>query len=159
MLTLVARTYIHSSSQHFTRCLFFNYPLSSSSNTRQYHHNQNQSTQPQFSHYLINLQSWKLTHQPHEPTLHWNPRFRQHQQVETDEQVPSSDYWDSWFEQHQSPSLLPFSQRNNFISTDQVYFLDFPHSTSMPKRPRESSSSIDKSNKREKYSHCKFPFE
>jgi hypothetical protein len=61
-----------------------------------------------------------------------------------------------WFQQYQSLSLLPFSQQNNFLSQDKLYFLDLPHSTSMPKRPRESSSSIDISNKREKYSHCKF---
>ena len=155
MLTLVARTNIYSSSQRLTRSL-----LSSSyipSNTRQYFHSERQIASSQFSHYLVNFQSWKLTHQPHEPNLHWNPRFRQQQQeIEIEEQDQSSENWDLWFQQHQSPSLLPFSQRNNLFSQDQIYFLDLPDSVSMSKRPRESSSSLEISNKREKYSDCKF---
>jgi len=158
MLTLVARINIYSSSQRLTRLLLFN--SSTSSNIRQYHHSESQTTQPQFSHYLVSLHSWKLTHQPREPSLHWNPRFRpqqQLQQIETEEREDQSiENWDLWFQQHQSPSLLPFSQRNNSLSQDQIYFLDLPHSTSMSKRPRESTSSIDISNKREKYSPCKF---
>ncbi len=157
MLTLVARINIYSSSQRLTRSLLFS--TSTSSNIPQYYHSESQTTQPQFSHYLVSLHSWKLTHQPREPNLHWNSRFRhqQHQQqIETEEQDQSSENWDLWFQQHQSPSLLPFSQRNNSFSQDQLYFLDLPPSTSMPKRSRESSSSINISNKREKYSHCKF---
>jgi len=157
MLTLVARINIYSSSQRLTRSLLFS--TSTSSNIRQYHHSESQTTEPQFSHYIVGLHSWKLTHQPREPNLHWNSRFRQQkhqQQTETEEQDQSSENWDLWFQQHQSPSILPFSQRNNSFSQDQLYFLDLPQSISMPKRPRESSSSINISNKREKYSHCKF---
>ncbi len=157
MLTLIARINICFSSQRLTHSLLFNTSISSI--TRQYHYSESQTTQPHFTHYFVNLHSWKLTHQPHEPRLHWNPRFRQQQQqqlIETEEQDQSSENWDLWFQQYQSLSLLPFSQQNNFLSQDKLYFLDLPHSTSMPKRPRESSSSIDISNKREKYSHCKF---
>ncbi|CAF3404623.1 unnamed protein product, partial [Rotaria sp. Silwood2] len=108
---------------------------------------QNQLPQPQLSHYLINLHSWKLTHQPHEPTLHWNYRFRQQQHLEIDlEEDQSSEYWDWWFEQNQSTILLPFSE-------NQVYcpkILNFP---SISKRQREFSLSLEISNKREKSSH------
>ncbi len=153
MLTLVARINIYSSSQRLTRSLLFHSSISS--NIRQYHHSEGQSTQPQFSHYLVSLHSWKLTHQPREPSLHWNSRFRPQQQIEVEEHDQPSENWDLWFQQHQSPPLLPFSQRNNSFSQDQLYFLDYPYSTSMPKRTRESSSSIDRSNKRERYSPCK----
>ncbi len=153
MLTLVARINLYSSSQRLTRSLLI------SSSTRQYRHSESQTTQPQFSHYLVSLHSWKLTHQPREPSLHWSPRFRQQQQlIEVEEQDQPSENWDLWFQQHQSPSLLPFSQRNNFFSQDQLYFLDLPSSPTMPKRPAGSSSSLNIPNKREKYSHRKFFF-
>ncbi|CAF3551455.1 unnamed protein product [Rotaria sp. Silwood2] len=157
MLTSVARINIYFSSQRITRYLLSNFSISS--NTQQYRYIESQTAHSQSSNYIVNLHSWKLTHQPREPTLHWNPRFRQQQQqFETEEQEDnrSSENWDSWFQQHQSPSLLPFSQRNNLFSQHQLYFLDHPHLTSMPKRPRESSSPINISNKREKYSLCKY---
>lgn len=158
MFTLVTRINIYSSSQRLTRLSLFN--TSIPSNIRQYHYSEKQTTQPQFSHYLVSLHSWKLTHQPREPSLHWNPRFRQQQQqqlqIETEEQNQSSENWDLWFQQHQTLSILPFSQQNNLFSEDKLYFLDFPHSTTMPKRQRESSSPLNISNKREKNSHCKF---
>jgi hypothetical protein len=151
MLTSVARINIYSSSKRLTRSLLFNSSIPF--NTHQYYHSENQ---PQLSHYLVSFQSWKLTHQPHEPNLHWNSRFRQQQQIETDESDQSSENWDLWFQQHQRPSLLPFSQRNNLFSQDQLYFLDQPDPTPMSKRPRESPSSIEIPNKRERYSDCKF---
>jgi hypothetical protein len=154
MLTLATRINIYSSSQRLTRSL-----LSSSStlsNTRQYHSGESQT---EFSHYLINLHSWKLTHQPYEPNLHWNPRFRQQQQKIEIEEDQSTENWDSWFQQPPAPPLIPFSQRNNLFSQDQLYFLDPSHYTPMPKRRRESqtpSPFIEQPNKREKYHHCKF---
>jgi hypothetical protein len=156
MLTSVARINIYSSSQRLTRSLLSSNSIPS--NPHQYYHSENQTTQPQTNHYLINHHSWKLTHQPREPSLHWNPRFRQQQfqAEEKDEEDQSSDNWDSWFQQHQSPSLLPFSQRNNLFSKNQVYFLDLPHCTTMPKRSRDWQSPNEIPNKREKYSHCKF---
>ena len=144
MFTLIARINIYSSSQRITRLLLFN--PSTSFNTHQYFHSESHS---QFNHYLVNLHAWKLTHQPHEPTLHWNPRFRQQeqqQQFAIEEQDQSSENWDLWFHQYQSPSLLPFSQ-------DKVYFLDLPHSTTMPKRPSTPSPTVDISYKRKKYSY------
>ena len=154
MLTLVARINIYSASQRLTRPLLISASIPSP--TRQSHHSTSQGTQPPFGHYLFNVHSWKLTHQPREPSLHWNSRFRQQQQLtETEEQEQSTEDWDLWFQQQQSPSLLPFSQRNNSFSTDKVYFLDLPQVTSMPKRSRESSSIIEIPTKREKYSHCK----
>jgi hypothetical protein len=98
MLTLVARINIYSSSQRLTRSLLFHSSISS--NIRQYHHSEGQSTQPQFSHYLVSLHSWKLTHQPREPSLHWNSRFRPQQQIEVEEHDQPSENWDLWFQQH-----------------------------------------------------------
>ncbi|CAF1488521.1 unnamed protein product, partial [Rotaria sordida] len=92
---------------------------------RHYYHSQNQLPQPQLSHYLINLHSWKLTHQPHEPTLHWNYRFRQQQHLQIDlEEEDQSIY---------CPKILNFPL--------------------MSKRRREFSPSLEISNKREKSSH------
>ncbi|CAF0732824.1 unnamed protein product [Adineta steineri] len=152
MFTTVARINIYSSSQRLTRYLIPSFSISS--NNRQYYSIENQTTPPHITHYLINLHSWKLTHQPREPSLHWNPRFRQQQiQTEQQEEEQLSENWDSWFQQQTTPKLRPFSQRNNLLSENQLYFLDSSHLTSMPKRSREYESHTEISNKREKYSH------
>ncbi|CAF1211818.1 unnamed protein product [Rotaria sordida] len=146
----IQELYINETIIQHKKNFYVYFPLFSiSSNIRQYRYIESQTPHSPSSHYIINLHSWKLTHQPREPTLHWSSRFRQQQQqqFETEEQEEnqSSENWDSWFQQHQSSLLLPFSQH-------QLYFLDHSRLTSMPKRPRESSSPIHISNKREKYS-------
>ncbi|CAF1465331.1 unnamed protein product [Rotaria magnacalcarata] len=150
MLILVARINFYFSSQHLTRSLLSNICISS--NTREYHNDVSQNIGSQLNQYIINLHSLKLTHQPREPTLHWNPRFRQQHHLDIEKRVEdhSSENWDSWFQPQQSPSLFSYSQRTNTLSEHQLYFLDNPNFTSMHKRSRESSSSINISNKRKK---------
>lgn len=144
MLAFTARSHIYISPHRLTRSL-----LSSSlslSNIRQY----NQTGQPQWKDVAINAHSWKLTHQPREPKLHWSSRFRlQSDQKQFDLNDDSTtENWDSWFE---TPSLLPLSQRTNSFLSDQVYFLGSFSSISMTKRLRDSSTSIEVPHKREKY--------
>ena len=146
MLTLLSKIHIHPSSQCLTRPLVISLNILPS--VRQFHQSVNQ--------YLFNLHTWKLTHQPREPTLHWNPRFRQQQQqqqlqIDTEETNQSNENWDSWFEKHQSPTLLPFPSQINLLSENKIYFLNTPSTGLMPKRSIESSSNLDISHKREKY--------
>ena len=149
MLTLAARSHIHPSSHRLICSLLFK--PSVSPNPRQYYHREQPTSQTDLNQIVIGLYSSRLTHQPHEPTLHWNSRFRpQNQSIEIEEHDQSSINWDSWI-QHQSPRILPFSQRDNSFSDDQLYFLDFPLSTTMPKRSREHTSTVDLPNKREKH--------
>ena len=156
MLILVARINIYSFSHRLTRSLLSKYSVSS--NNRQYYHSESETTQSQFSDYLINLHSWKLTHRPHQPTLHWSSRFRQQFEIGDEEEQLSVD-WDSWFQQHQSSTLILLSQQNhNLSSQDQLPCVNLIQLTSMPKRSRESSSSTNISNKHEKYIHRKFSF-
>lgn len=160
MLTLAARIHNYSSSHRLICSLLFK--PSTSPTTRQYYHRENQSNQGDFNHFLVSLYSWRLIHQPHEPTLHWNSRFRPQQQqqpIELEEQDQPNINWDLWIQQQkQSSRLVPFSQRDNSFSEDQLYFLDPPSSIPMPKRSREHTSIVDLPNKREKYSPCKYSF-
>lgn len=85
--------------------------------------------------FVFSLHTWKLTHQPREPTLHSNPRFRISiaNQIENDS---STENWDLWFEKEK--------QRTNSFLDDQIYPLEFP----MPKRQRDSSTSIEQIRKK-----------
>lgn len=158
MLTSVVRFKTSSSSSpHYLTRYLLSY-ASSLPNTRQFHSNENKPNESYLTHFLINLHSWKLTHQPREPRLHWSSRFRQPKvQTEDTENDQSSEYWDSWFKQHQSPSLLPLSQQASSLSLDRIYFLDQSQTISMPKRSRDlQSPEIEIPRKRDKYSQCKF---
>lgn len=156
MLTLIIRHNLHFSSQRIPRILLPNIPTSS--RHRQYNYNPSVNLDSKVTQYLVSLHSWKLTHKPREPTLHWNPRFRQQQQQQLFETTEKEEHlsieqWDSWFEQ--KPSINLNCPKDNLIVEDQLYFLNNLNITSMPKRSRESSVSIDKPNKREKYSSSK----
>jgi hypothetical protein len=151
MITSVARINIYSSPYRLARCLLSN--SSFPPNTRRLHQSDHPRAQPQIIHYLVNFHSWRLTHQPREPTLHWNTRFReQNVRTEVEEEEQSSENWDLWFQQQQSSPLVPYSERHNSFSPDQVYFLDQARSVTMPKRSRESYSPVEIPHKREKYS-------
>lgn len=80
--------------------------------------------------FVFSLHTWKLTHRPREPTLHWNPRFRISKSNQTENDL-STENWDSWFDKEK--------QKTNSFLDDQVYLLEFP----MPKRQRDSSPSIE----------------
>ncbi|UJR28821.1 hypothetical protein I4U23_010045 [Adineta vaga] len=113
--------------------------------------------QSPITYFLINLYSWKLTHQPREPRLHWSSRFRQSKlKTEEVEDDQTSENWDSWFEQHQALPLLPFSQQTNSLSIDRIYFLDQSQTISMPKRSRDLQSPVEIPHKRERYSPMEF---
>ena len=147
MLAFAARSHIYFSPHRLTRSL-----LSSSlslSSIRLF----NSTAQPQWKDLAIIGHSWKLTHQPREPKLHWNSRFRsQPEQSQFDlEEDSSAENWDLWFQQFEKPSLLPLSQRSNSCSPDQLYFLDSSASISMSKRLRDASPSIEVPHKRERY--------
>lgn len=148
MFTLAVRIPNYTSSHRLIYSLLFKtstFPV-----TRQYYHRENPRD---LNPFLVSIYSCRLTHQPHEPTLHWNSRFRPQQQIELEEQDQPKINWDLWIQQQkQSPRLVPFSQRDNSYSEDRLYFLDFPSSIPMPKRSREQTSIVDLPNKREKYS-------
>lgn len=150
MLTLATKITAYCPSHRITHFLLYTFTIPS--NNRYYHYSSSSTTQSQFSNPIVSFHSWKLTHQPREPTLHWNLRFRQQQNFDTEEQEEkdqSSENWDSWFQQQQQlPSLLSFSR-------NQLSFFDPAQHTSMPKRQTESSSSPNISIKRKKYSDCK----
>ena len=116
MLTFIARINIYPSSQRLTRSLLFKSSIPSS--TRQYHHSEDQ---PQFSQFLVSLHSWKLTHQPREPNLQWNSRFRPQQQIKVEEHDQPSENWDLWFQQHQS--LQSFHSLNKIIHFHRINFI------------------------------------
>lgn len=167
MFNSVARAHIYSTPHRLARCLLSQPSLAH--NSRELRRSDHRAARPQITHYLVSLHTWKLTHQPREPIRHWNTRFREQNaplDAEQDEAVDQTgENWDLWFQQNQSSTLLPFSQRNNSFLPDQVYFLDQLSSLPMPKRVHESSSSspVEVPHKRERYSprkrfipHCAF---
>ena len=148
MLTLAARVHI-SPSKHLTRTLLALSPHPSS--TRQYNDkiDVDHSASTQAKHSIFQLFSWKLTHQPHEPTLHCNPRFRsreQRPQFDADP-TPSIENWDLWFQQSSS------SSQASPLSPELLYAFHLP--SPMSKRARESPTP-EKSHKRERYDPGKF---
>lgn len=102
------------------------------------------SVSSSFRHYneqfLVSLHSWKLTHQPREPTLHWNPRFRTSQPVDA-ENDSSTENWDLWFDKEK--------QKTHSFLFDQSYLFEF----SMPKRRRDSSPIIEEIRKKPHHHH------
>jgi hypothetical protein len=160
MFALKTRIHTYSSVHRITRFLLASSISSSNSIFRYFQ--LTETSEEHVKHLPVNVYLWKLTHQPHEPKLHWNSRFRlqqQHQQtvhafIVDDDSF--ADDWDSWIEDNQLRVHSPSNRESDSLLLNYEYSPVLPSLMSMPKRAPDASLSFSlpaKSGKHDTYDH------